>query len=153
MPLIVALVLAFAIGIGLQRLIKGDLVLASKPCDYARIWSSWVVFLATLATLTGFFIQLDVDSFAVWVLAVVVYGGAGYGAGWLYGKFFGNKSIPEASDQATRGQDPETQETLPVKPPQPPRKPRPFAGFQDIPEQPRKNNGPHLELPKGKEQP
>jgi hypothetical protein len=35
----------------------------------------------------------------------------------------------------------------PTTPPQP----RPFAGFQDIPEQPRKTNGPNLELPKGKE--
>ena len=46
------------------------------------------MFATSIGVLTGFFINLDAESFARWVLGVVVFGGLAFGAGYAYGKFF-----------------------------------------------------------------
>jgi predicted lipid-binding transport protein (Tim44 family) len=59
---------------------------------------------------------------------------------------------PHASQQDSHVSHNNPESPHQAKPePTPPPQPRPFAGFQDIPEQPHKSEKPNLKLPRGKE--
>lgn len=82
----VTVALAGAVGYGIYRLTNPKHKPAS-PLDLARKWFAWMAVLVSFATLPPFFRLFDVNSIAMWVIALVFYGGLAFGAGWLYGKF------------------------------------------------------------------
>ena len=81
-----SLVIALVVGYALYKIItiKGR---PSTPSDYGRNWMAWMALIATSAILPKFVINQDIDAFAMWVVAVIAYGGIAFIAGWLFGKF------------------------------------------------------------------
>ena len=90
-PLFVAVGLATLIagGIGwwLKELIQPK-HLARSPSDVGRKWMAWMVLIVCVTNLTPFIGRLDKNSFALWVLAIIVFGAGSFAMGWAYGKFF-----------------------------------------------------------------
>jgi len=68
-----------------RRCLKTSLPSASA-CG--RKWLAWAVFIITIAVLPKFFLYFDIDTFAAWVLGIMVFGTIAFGLGWLYGKVF-----------------------------------------------------------------
>lgn len=92
----ITLILAGVVGYGLYKVItpKGEVKSAS---EYGRRWLALMVFFVTFTTLPGFFRDLDVDSFARWIVVVVFYGGVAFLAGYIYGKIF-TKSVSQVDE-------------------------------------------------------
>lgn len=93
---------AGAIGYGLFNIInvKGKAV---SPNEFGRKWFAWAVFASTFAALPKFLRQWDADSFAAWLLAIVVFGGVAYLLGWIIGKFLGVGGQPTVSAEPDSG--------------------------------------------------
>jgi len=84
---VIAVGLAVLVGWGLYTLLIPNAPLASAHA-YGRKWLAWTVALITVVVLPGFFLNLDVESFAAWILAITVFGVIGFSIGWVYGKVF-----------------------------------------------------------------
>jgi hypothetical protein len=83
---LVTVALAGAVGFCLFKLVSPKGV-ATSPVGVGRKWFAWVIFAGTLTLLPKFFRKLDADSFAMWLIGVVIYGGLAFFFGWIYGLF------------------------------------------------------------------
>ena len=101
-PLFVAVGLATlisgAIGWWLKNLIQPKRI-SQSASDIGRKWGAWIVFAVCVTNLTPFIVRLDKNSFALWVLGVVIFGAAAYMLGWVYGKLVLFKNATSASGQ------------------------------------------------------
>lgn len=81
------LTMAGMVGYGLYRAIAPKHK-ATRPIDIGRRWLAWMALLITVSSLPPFFRQFNVDSFLIWAIGLVFYGGLAFGLGWLYAKLF-----------------------------------------------------------------
>ena len=104
--------IAFVVGFGLFKLIsvKGK---AAFPDEYGRKWLAWAVFFSTLVALPKFIRLWDANSFAVWLLALVVFGGIAYVLGLIIGRLkrYGKKSNVASSEPSPNVADPKNNMT------------------------------------------
>ena len=75
---------SFAIAFGLYKLITLR-ANSTSPFGLGRKWFAWMVAIGTITTLPKFFYQMDIDSFAMWVLCITVFGGVAFFIGWTIG--------------------------------------------------------------------
>lgn len=57
-----------------------------KPHQVGLKWALWTALVVTLAILAPRISKLDVNAFAVWILNLIIFCGAAFGAGFVYGK-------------------------------------------------------------------
>jgi hypothetical protein len=95
----ITVALAGAVGYGLYRLV--NVAVPKTASDWGRKWLSWCLFLSSISQLPSFFLHLDANSFAVWVLISVVLGVAGFSFGWLYGRFYKLRSTDQTTKELT----------------------------------------------------
>ena len=79
--------LSFALGYAIYR-VAAPRAAVSTPTQLGRKWFAWMAAIATVALMPRFFRTLDLNSFAVWLLNLIVWGGMAFLLGWVYGKFF-----------------------------------------------------------------
>lgn len=107
--IVINVTLALAVGYCFFRLISPRTV--STPTDVGRKWSAWAALASTATMMPPFFRKLDINSFALWLLGLVVWGVAAFLLGWGYGRFvkYRNSSTPDPSaSQITTSTSPES---------------------------------------------
>lgn len=129
-------------------------MLIKKLWGFAALWFGAYVVLAIIESATqseAFYLILAVAYFALWLIPA--FKGNQWREANLISRGFEHVHTVEASNpdsaaaQMAKGQDQAAKDEAISKSSS---KPKPFAGFQDIPDQPRKEQGPTPSLPKGR---
>ncbi|MGA7180918.1 MAG: DUF4124 domain-containing protein [Thiobacillaceae bacterium] len=101
----VAAVLGGGVGYLWRRVITPRRPVAT-PHDVARSWLAWAGFVACVASLPRFFIRLNVDAFAGWLVLLVLSAVGAYILGFVYGKFKFSRPTCPASPAGNQPKSP-----------------------------------------------